>query len=212
MSYIFLDESGDLGFDFSKKKTTKYFVITFLFTKKKRPIEKIIRNIHGGLRKKFKMREGILHAYREELITCTRFCRKIIKKNCKVMAIYLKKKKVYTKLQNENNILYNYVVNILLDRIISKRLIDQEKKITLIASRRKTNKFFNLNFANYLQNRIQRDHRLLITVEIKTPFQEKGLQAVDFLSWIIFRKYEYGDDSYYNIIKQLIIEENSLFP
>ena len=29
VAYIFLDESGDLGFDFEKKRTTKYFVVTF---------------------------------------------------------------------------------------------------------------------------------------------------------------------------------------
>ncbi|MGQ3685948.1 MAG: DUF3800 domain-containing protein [Candidatus Loosdrechtia sp.] len=28
--FIFLDESGDLGFDFKKRKTTKKFVITLL--------------------------------------------------------------------------------------------------------------------------------------------------------------------------------------
>ncbi|GJQ57390.1 MAG: DUF3800 domain-containing protein [Candidatus Scalindua sp. AMX11] len=28
--FIFLDESGDLGFDFNKRKTTKKFVITLL--------------------------------------------------------------------------------------------------------------------------------------------------------------------------------------
>ena len=38
------------------------------------------------------------------------------------------------------------------------------------------------------------------------------LQAVDFVSWAIFRKYEYGDDSYYNLIKNKIVEENPLFP
>ena len=26
MAYIFMDESGDLGFNFKKKKTSKYFV------------------------------------------------------------------------------------------------------------------------------------------------------------------------------------------
>lgn len=29
----------------------------------------------------------------------------------------------------------------------------------------------------------------------------RGLQACDFISWSVFRKYETGDDSYYNIIK-----------
>jgi len=29
--YVYMDESGDLGFDFTKRKTSKYFTITFLF-------------------------------------------------------------------------------------------------------------------------------------------------------------------------------------
>lgn len=212
MPYIFLDESGDLGFNFANKRTTKYFVITFLFVDKKRPIEKIIRNIHKGLRKKYKMRDGTLHAYHEEPITCTRFYRQIITKNCNVMTIYLYKKKVYTKLQNEKAVLYNYVTNILLDRICSKRLINKDNRIVFIASRRETSKFLNLNFINYLKNQSLNNHKLDIEIKIKTPFEEKGLQAVDFLSWAIFRRYEYGDDSYYNIIKKIIIEENPLFP
>jgi hypothetical protein len=55
------------------------------------------------------------------------------------------------------------------------------------------------------------NHKLDIEIKIKTPFEEKGLQAVDFLSWAIFRKYEYKDDGYYDTIKRIIIEENPLF-
>ena len=51
-----------------------------------------------------------------------------------------------------------------------------------------------------------------ITIEIKTPYEEKCLQAVDFLSWSIFRKYQQEDDSYYKIISSKIFEENPLFP
>mgnify|MGYP001615995040 FL=1 len=128
------------------------------------------------------------------------------------MTIYLNKLKVYTRLQDEKQILYNYVTNILLDRIITKKLVDKTKRIHLIASRRETNKFLNENFKNYLTNQARNNYRVDIKIEIKTPYEEKGLQAVDFISWAIFRKYEYGDDSYYNIIKEKIMEENSLFP
>ena len=128
------------------------------------------------------------------------------------MTIYLNKLKVYTRLQDEKQILYNYVTNILLDRIITKKLVDKTKRIHLIASRRETNKFLNENFKNYLTNQARNNYRVDIKIEIKTPYEEKGLQAVDFISWAIFRKYEYGDDSYYNIINEKIVEENSLFP
>ena len=128
------------------------------------------------------------------------------------MTIYLNKKRVYTKLQNEKQVLYNYVANILLDRIYTKKLLPLSKTILPIASRRETNKFLNQNFKNYLNNQIVNRHKVNVRVVIKTPYEEKSLQAADFTSWAIFRKYEYGDDSYYNLIKNKIIEENPLFP
>jgi hypothetical protein len=211
MAYIFLDESGDLGFDFTKKRTSKYFIITFLFTNNKRPLEKAAKIIHRGLRKRYRLRTGVLHATREESITCLRFLRKLAELDCKVMAIYLNKAKVYTKLQHEKAVLYNYVTNILLDRLMTKRLVDKNTPI-LIASRRETNKFLNQNFKNYLSQQVKSNYQTKIEIQIKTPAEEKALQATDFVSWAIFRKYEYEDDTYYNIIKRLVVEENALFP
>ena len=124
----------------------------------------------------------------------------------------LNKAKVYTKLKEEKHVLYNYIVNILLDRIMSKKLVDIKTQIKLIASKRETNKFLNENFKEYLQKQVRGNHKLRISVEIKRPTEEKSLQAVDFASWAIFRKYEHGDDSYYNLIKEKIIEESPLFP
>jgi len=211
MAYIFMDESGDLGFDFRKKRTTKYFLITFLFVPNKRPIEKCVKNIHRGLRKKYK-KIGVLHAHLEERVTKKRLLKSLSEKSCAVMTIYLNKKRVYTKLHEEKAVLYNYVSNILLDRIYSKRIIPINKKVELIASRRETNKFLNKNFKDYLQKQIKDNHKIDLEILIKTPSEEKALQAVDFISWAIFRKYEYQDDSFYKIIKQKIAEENPLFP
>jgi hypothetical protein len=51
-----------------------------------------------------------------------------------------------------------------------------------------------------------------IEVKINTPIEEKCLQIADFLSWGIYRKYEHKDESYYNLFKKAIVEENALFP
>ena len=212
MAYIFLDESGDLGFNFKKKKTSKFFVITCLFIDNKRPIEKIVKKTHSELKKKYKKIRGVLHCVKEKPITRTRLFKRLNNKDCFIMVIYLNKKKVYTKLKNEKQVLYNYVTNILLDRIYSKRIIPIKNGIEFIASKRETNKFLNENFKDYLNRQIKDRHKIDIKIYIKTPFEEKSLQAVDFVSWSIFRKYEYGDDSYYNIIKNKIVEENPLYP
>ncbi len=59
---------------------------------------------------------------------------------------------------------------------------------------------------------IESNHNQSVKIEIKTPAEEKSLQAVDCVSWAIFRKLEYRDDTYYNTIREKIIEENPLFP
>lgn len=210
MKYLFLDESGDLGFD-PKKKNSKYFIITILFASDKKPLESIVKKIHKNLRKKVKkLSGGILHAVKEKPITRRRLLRLLADKDISIMAIRLNKSKVYTHLKDEKHVLYNYVTNILLDRVMTKHL-DKSNEITMIAAKRETNKFLNYNFKNYLENQLKNKHKKRIKIEIKMPSEEKSLQAVDFACWSIFRKYEHGDDSYYLLIKKIIVEENSLF-
>lgn len=210
--YIFLDESGDLGFN-PKKRNSQFFVITILFAKDKKPLEKVVKKVHQLLRKKVKkLSGGVLHAVKERPHTRKKLLKLLVERNCVIMTIYLNKAKVYTHLKNEKHVLYNYVTNILLDRIMKKKILNINSPIILVAARRETNKFLNENFTNYLKQQVKTNHKSLIQIVIKSPSGEKTLQAVDFVSWSIFRKYEFKDKTYYEIIKECIIEENALFP
>ena len=153
-----------------------------------------------------------MHAYKEAPITRQRLLKDLAKTDCGILLVILNKKKVFTKLQDEKSVLYNYVTNILLERLMNKKPIPIDKPITLIAAQRETNKFLNENFKSYLSKQINNNHKISLKVEIATPAEEKSLQVVDFASWAIFRKYEFGDDSYYNLVKVRIIEEAPLFP
>lgn len=213
MAFIYLDESGDLGFDFKKEKTSRYFVITCLFVTEKRSVEKIVKKIFSGFSKKeIKMHSGMLHAYKETSPTKKKILTLLAQKNISIISIYLNKSKVYTKLQDEKHVLYNYVTNILLDRICTKKLIPIDEEIKLIASRRETNKFLNENFCSYIGSKISENHKLNIKIEIKSSQQEKCLQIVDCVCWAIFRKREHSDNSFSDIIKEKILEESPLFP
>lgn len=209
--YIFLDESGDLGFN-PLKKNSKFFIVTILFSKDKSILEKITKTIHKGLRKRVKkISGGILHSYKEKPETRRRMLELLSTKECAIMVICLNKSRVFTHLKDEKYVLYNYVTNILLDRIMRKKLFDISAPIMLVAARRETKKFLNQNFTNYLKHQVESKHKLLIQISVKSPNEEKSLQVVDFISWAIFRKYELKDESYYEIIKKKIIEENTLF-
>ena len=189
MAYIFMDESGDLGFNFKKNKTSKYFVIAFLFVKDKKSIEKIIKKLFSKFSKtEVKNHNGVIHAFKEKPVTRQKILASLNEKDISIISIYLNKSKVYTKLRDEKHLLYNYVVNILLDRVYTKKLIPTNESIVMIASRRETNKFLNENFCGYLSNQVTGKHKVKISVQIKTSQQEKCLQVVDVICWSLFRK------------------------
>ena len=96
--------------------------------------------------------------------------------------------------------------------VYTKKLISLASPIHLIASRRETNRFLNENFKSYLSTQVKQQHKLNLAIEIKSPSDDKCLQVTDFVCWSLFRKREYGDESYFNVFKKRVIEESALFP
>ncbi len=156
-------------------------MVTFIFIENKRPVEKILKKIFSWFSKtEIKRHNGTLHCYKEHPKTKTKLFNMLKEKDISIMSIHLNKEKVYTRLQDEKHVLYNYVTNILLDRLINKKLL-KDNKITIIASRRETNKFLNENFKNYLEKNNWKKW-ISVEVEIKMPTEEKCLQIVDACS------------------------------
>ena len=148
MSYIFLDESGDLGFS---ERSSRWFILTLVFTKNHRKIERCVKKVHRGLKKKYK-KVGELHAYHSDGVTKKRMLKLLSEtEDLKVLCIILNKKKVYTDLQNQKAYLYNYTANILLDRLHNKKILEDGDKILIYIDQRETNKFLKKNFEDYLK-------------------------------------------------------------
>jgi Protein of unknown function (DUF3800) len=211
MSTIFLDESGDLGFDLTKSRTSQFFVVTCLPVRDKRLIEKAFRRVMRGFSPSERLRHnGTLQATKETDRTRLKLLNELVHRDVSVVAIYLNKRRVHTHLPEEQHVLYNYVANILLDRIYDKDLLSHDDPIQLIASRRESNKLLTENFRDYLNGQVGGRPQLKIEVAVRPPQQEKGLQAVDMVSWALFRNRENGDDSYCNVIKPVIIDESPL--
>ena len=99
MAYIFLDESGCLGTDLSKSKTSKYFIITFLFVKnsQKRVLEKMVKKIYAGFPKRvLRCHANSLHCNKEKPKTRIKLLNMLKeKKDTSIMTVYLNKHKVY---------------------------------------------------------------------------------------------------------------------
>lgn len=209
MSHIFIDESGDLGFS---KRSSRWFILTMVLTNNHRKIEKCVKRVHKGLKKKYK-KVSELHAYHSDYLTKKRILRFLSEvDDLQIHCIILNKKKVYVDLQNQKNHLYNYTANILLDRLHKKQNFKNKDKVLIYIDQRETNKFLKKNFENYLTKSLVKKGNSKFEIKIKPSHTEKCLQAVDFISWAMFRKYEQGDYEYYEIIKNKITGENLLFP
>ncbi len=209
MAYIFLDESGDLGF---KKSSSKWFLFAIAITNDARALERVIKKVWRPLKKKYK-KLGELHASHEKDTT-----RKLVLKqlsevsDLKILCVVLNKKKVYVDLQNQKNYLYNYTANVLLDRLHTKEVLGPKEPIHLFVDRKDTKKRLRENFVNYLTGSMKKRRDGSFVVELHSSHENKSLQAVDFISWALFRKYEHGDYEFYEIIKSKITDEQLLFP
>ena len=207
--YIFLDESGDLGF---KKASSKWFLFTIAIVPEPRTLERVVKKVWRPLKKKHK-KLGELHAYHADGATRMRMFRKLAEvENLKILSVILNKEKVYVDLQNQKNYLYNYTANILLDRLHTSGILDDGEPIELFIDRKDTKKTLRENFVNYISQAMSVRRKGAFSATLHASHENKSLQAVDFLSWAIFRKYEYGDYQYYEIIKDKITDERLLFP
>ena len=211
MAYIYMDESGDLGFDITKWRTSKFFVITFLITKDEKTPNIIMKKSFNWMKhKKIKIKWWVFHAFSHLESTIQKVLNIAIEYDISIMALVLDKRKVYSYTNSEKHVLYNIIVNKLLDAVINKNLVsDKDEIIHFIASRRETSKTLNEQFVNYLKNKHKDQPNIIF--EIKTPHQSKGLQLVDTISFSIYKKYENNNLDFYEIFEKKIKIEDGFF-
>jgi hypothetical protein len=207
--YIFLDESGDLGF---RMGSSKWFLFTLVVVDNPRILERVIKKVRKNLKKKYNRKFSELHAYHCDDITRTKVLSLLAQEDIMVVTTVLNKNKVYVDLQNQKNYLYNFAANIILDRLIKSKKIDNNMQLSLVVDRKDTKKHLKDNFVSYITKAMKERRSGNFEMSLAASHDEKGLQAVDFISWAIFRKYEQEDFEFYELIKNKIIDEKLLFP
>lgn len=203
MTHIYLDESGDLSFDFTKKGTSKFFIITVLISDNKVILDRLIKkiNLEVARMSKGKSTPNMLHASKQSDKIRLKLLNELASKDVQVDYIYIDKTKDLKYSLVDKHKLYLELTVALIDNVMNQHRILSDD-ILLTASKRETSKELNEKFINGIEKYF--DDK--VSVEIQIPQNEKGLQVVDFCSWSIFRKYEYEDDSFCEIIKEKFLE------
>lgn len=204
MWYLYLDESGDLGFDFVNKRPSKFFTITILALSSQDANRKLIKAVRLTLRRKLnnpKHRKRIvreLKATETTLDVKRYFFGKVKDIRFGIYSITLNKKKVYDRLTKEKSRVYNYVARKVLDQIPFEK--NGGERVELILDRcmaKPEIEEFNSYIRRQLEGRLSPNAPLAISHRLS--HEHGGLQSVDLFCWGIFQKYERKNTDWYDV-------------
>ena len=119
MWYLYLDESGDLGFDFINKKPSNFFTITILAVSCFKNNRKILKAVKTTLRRKFSEKDKVVELKGREIdLSVKKYLYKQLKDiKFGLYAITLNKRKVYEELSRAKSRVYNYISKKVLEQI-----------------------------------------------------------------------------------------------
>lgn len=203
--FIYLDESGDLGFNFEKRKTTKKFVITLLVCNSDATRKELDKAVRRTLKNKLNRKKKNSRFITELKGTATTvtvkkyFFRNIKTNKFAIYSLILNKIRVENHLQTKigKKKLYNFLARLLIEKLDLSKV---QRNVELIVDRCKNKKEVR-DFNQYLVNQLEALLPLNTDLNILhlTSQESTGLQAVDLFSWGIFRKYENNDIEWYKV-------------
>lgn len=197
---IIFDESGNLG------KSGRYFVIACIDTKECKALHNVMKRKLKAAGNKFpEIKKGHSHeikvvdAYpcvKSHILEC------IVSKNLSISYIVVDLKYVKEKLLEDKNILYNYVMKILLDRMITAH--DAGTKINILCDNKTTKITSKNSFEDYIKIHFNLEKDYEIDLDVKYLDSDAGdafiIQAADYVANAIFSCYEYGNNMYSAIL------------
>jgi hypothetical protein len=204
--YVYLDESGDLGFG---EGGTKYFTIAFVIVENPTPFRRCVKAVKMkyDIPRDAELKGSITReVIKEDLLN------RFLRLDMEVHAITVNKENVEPKLRKDTNILYNYVVGLsLVERILqepagAKVVISVDRRIISITS--------GFNFNQYLRYKIwyERERRDIdLEIHHLDSHEAYAIQGIDVICNSIFRKYNSNNYALFNIIRGKVKSDKKLF-
>lgn len=200
ITYVFIDESGDLG-----KFGSKYFTVAAIIVDEPIRLRRIIKRIRQRkLKKKIKELPEIKANNSDRLIK-EFVLRKIKETECKIFAVVVNKEKIFEYLFDKQNLLYNYLCGILF-----KILDIKSGKVIITIDKKHTNTLIKDNFDRYIKSKLGSRRDIKLEIYYKHSYTSNELQIVDFVAWSVNRKFNMNDDYYYKIIENKIINRDKI--
>lgn len=196
MSYIYIDESGDLG---TKKASSKYFVMASVKVENSKKLENIIKKTRRDFKKKMltsnEVKGGNL-PYELKI----KILEKLKNMDYEVFIIVFDKENRYKIGYGDNKKAYD----ILASRLAKLINIDKPTFIFIDKSKNKQEEIDNFN--EFFLNNLNNIKKQPITIEHADSMHYKGLQMADLISWSTFQNFENDNPEFLDIIKNKVVK------
>lgn len=201
LSYIYIDESGDLGIHGSR-----YFTIIAVLTNQPIALARIIKKLRQRKLKKKIKKLAEIKANNSNRTIREFVIKKVNNLDCKIFAVVVDKTKILPHLYEVKDKLYNYLCGILI-----KNIEYSKYKIVITIDKKDTNSLIREDFNRYIKTKVvQKNPDLKVEIYHKQSNSSNELQVVDFIAWSINRKFSFNDDYYYKIIENKIVNKNNM--
>lgn len=199
--FIYLDESGDLGFDWNKAGTSRYFTITLLVCDSVAVMQEFQTAVKRTLRRKIntkkkkKPRVQELKGTNTTLEVKRYFYRQAPKEGWGIYSVTIDKQRVIRQSIDKQR-LYNVLVRFLAERLPLETVTQGHVNLIVDKCKNKAEiEDFDTYLLNHLQSRLPLQTRLYISHE--SSHNRTGLQAVDLFCWGIFRERVMGESEWF---------------
>lgn len=205
MQFLYLDESGDLGFDFKKEKTSKFFTITILYIKSISDNKFIISEIKKTIKRKINIKDNSKFSELKgsSKIEIKKYLFNKIKDiDFEIYSLTIDKVKFYRKKDqrfflnqkiNKISIYDSMVVNILEDIKVSFNIKDV---IEIIIDKSKS-KYAILLLNNKILKTLKNNN---VKIDHKISNESLGIQLSDLFCRAVRLKYEKKEDEFFNLL------------
>ena len=196
MSYIYIDESGDLG---TKKGSSKYFIIAAIKVEDSKKLEKIIKKTRRDFKKKM-LTSNEIKGGNLPYDLKIKILEKLKNIDYEAFIIVFDKENRYKIDYGDNKKAYD----ILASRLAKLIKIDKPTFIFIDKSKNKQKEIdeFNEIFLKHLNN-IQKQP---IKIEHADSIHYKGLQMADLISWSTFQNFENNNPEFIDLIKNKVVK------
>jgi hypothetical protein len=208
MLFLYLDESGDLGFDFVNKRPSKFFVITILSVQGQQANRGLLKGVRRTVTRKLNppaRRSRIVEELKGTATTLRikrYFYAQVRDIDFRIYSLILDKRRAFDYLADNKAEAYNHISKLLLEKVPFEQA---RTSIDLVVDRSKQKPEI-LAFNDYMKSQLgaRINPALPFRIAHYDSVENAALQAADMFSYGIFEGYERERWEWFDLFKEKI--------